>query len=182
MLNSREILEQKIINGPIDEDMIAQVGIDLRVIEIKRVFGGGVIPQNGKTKLGRKETVKRQDGKQINLQNAVWVLQPGAYDVTLEQGCDIPSDKVLLIRQRSSLLRNGTILHSSVFDPGFKTKNIGTVMIVNNPIAIEYRARIAQAYIHPCNEVAKEDLYDGQFQQDKQREVPVVDKQQTQKL
>lgn len=182
MLNSREILQQKIVSGPIDEDMIAQVGIDLRVIEIKRVFGGGIIPQKGKTKLGKKEVMKREDGRAIELQNAVWLLHPGVYDVTLEQGCNIPSDKVMLIRQRSSLLRNGTILHSSVFDPGFKTKNIGTVMIVNAPIAIEYRARIAQAYVHPCNQVAKEDLYDGQFQQDKQREVPAVDKQQTQKL
>lgn len=169
MLNSRQIIDQGIITGPIDDDMIAQVGVDLRVVEIKQIFGGGVIPQQGKTKLADKESVKRQNGLPIGLSNAVWMLQPGAYDVTFEQGCNIPKDKVLLIRQRSSLLRNGTILHSSVFDPGFSTKQMGTVIIVLSPIVIEYKARIAQGYVHECNEVSQEDLYDGQFQGDKQR-------------
>jgi deoxycytidine triphosphate deaminase len=170
MLNSRQILDQKIITGPIDDDMVAQVGVDLRVIEIKSIYGGGVVPQQGKTKLAHKEPVKRNGGREVGLENAVWLLQPGAYDVTFEQGCDIPADKVMLLRQRSSLLRNGSILHSSVFDPGFSTKNVGTVLIVISPIVIEFKARIAQAYIHECTEVASEDLYDGQFQGDKQRD------------
>lgn len=169
MLNSRQILQQGIITGPVDQDMVAQVGIDLRVIEIQSIYGGGVIPQSGKTKLGAKEPVKRQPGRDVGLDNAVWLLQPGAYDVTFEQGCSIPADKVLLIRQRSSLLRNGAILHSSVFDPGFKTDQMGTVLIVVSPIVIEFKARIAQAYVHDCAEVSPDDLYDGQFQNDKQR-------------
>lgn len=169
MLNSRELIHRKIVTGPIDDDMIAQVGVDLRVIRIEQIFGGGVIPQQGKTHLGKKEVVKPQSGKEIELENAVWVLTPGVYDVTFDQGCDIPSDIALLIRQRSSLLRNGTILHSSVFDPGFKTDNIGTVIVVNSPIVIEYKARIAQIYGYVCSEVSSDDLYDGQYQGDKQR-------------
>jgi dUTP pyrophosphatase len=100
---------------------------------------------------------------------AYWYLEPGAYEVTLSQGCKVPADKFLLIRQRSSLLRNGAILHSSVFDAGFETTSIGTVMFIQTPICIEYEARIAQIYAHDSNIV--ENLYNGQWQGDKQREV-----------
>jgi len=169
MLNSKQILEQGIITGPIEKDNIQQVGIDLNVIEIKHLYGGGVIPHKGKTVLGHSDNVLRENGKDLGLNSAVWTLTPGAYSVTFEQGCNIPSDKVLLIRQRSSLLRNGSILHSSIFDPGFSTEQMGTVLIVHVPIAIEFKARIAQGYVHECSTVSEEDLYDGQFQNDKQR-------------
>ena len=44
--------------------------------------------------------------------------------------------------------------------------NIGTVMIVTERIFIEKDARIAQMYFHENKEG---ELYDGQFQNDKQR-------------
>jgi dUTP pyrophosphatase len=169
MLNGKEIVARGIVTGKIEEENIQQVGVDLNVIEISQIFGGGIIPVKGKTRLGGSERVKRVSGKELELDNMCWMLDPGAYSVDFAQGCDIPADFVLLIRQRSSLLRNGSILHSSVFDPGFSTDKIGTVLIVHAPILIEYGARIAQAYVHPCTEVQVEDLYEGQFQNDKQR-------------
>ena len=56
---------------------------------------------------------------------------------------------------------------SSLFDAGFKTDNIGTVMHVRVPIQIEVSARICQAYTDNSNEV--ENLYEGQWQGDVQR-------------
>lgn len=159
MLNGKELLELKVITGEIPTENIQQHGIDLNVVKINKIKGMGRIPLLGKTEIASYEEVPQNSG--------VWVLEPGAYDVTMKQGCDIPSNMMLLIRQRSSLLRNGAILHSSVFDAGFKTDQIGTVMILQNPLIIEVGARIAQAYAHNCTEV--ENLYDGQFQNDKQR-------------
>jgi len=74
-----------------------------------------------------------------------------------------------MIRQRSSLLRNGAIIASSIFDPGFTTENMGTIMIVTATIFIEQDARVGQMYFHECDEVNEENLYNGQFQNDKQR-------------
>lgn len=160
MLNGRELYNDKIITN-VPEENIQQHGIDLNVIKINLLTGGGVIPSIGKTLLGEMEE------QPLVSDTLLWRLSPGTYDVTFDQGCDIPNDTMLLIRQRSSLLRNGTILHSSVFDAGFKTNNIGTVMIVTVPITIQYKARIAQIYNHICTPV--ENLYEGQFQNDKQR-------------
>jgi len=98
-----------------------------------------------------------------------WLLYKGVYDITFYEGCEIPNNYVGLIRQRSSMLRNGTVLHSSVFDPGFKTDYMGTVMVVNETIFIEEGARVAQIYFHECEPVEDENLYNGQWQNDKQR-------------
>ena len=98
-----------------------------------------------------------------------WLLYAGVYDVIMNEGCNIAPNRVGLIRQRSSLMRNGASIQSSIFDPGFKTNNVGTYMFVNCPIFIEENARVAQMYFHDCTPVDEDKLYNGQFQNDKQR-------------
>ena len=56
---------------------------------------------------------------------------------------------------------------SSLFDAGFETQNMGTVMHVRIPIQIEVGARVCQAYCSTSNEV--KNLYEGQWQGDVQR-------------
>ena len=166
-LNGKQLAEFGIVTGPLGEDNIAQHGIDLNVVKIERLLGGGLIPKVGKTILGDRELVNPYIPDALENEDIIWKLQPGVYDVTFAQGCKIPKDQMLLIRQRSSLLRNGVIIHSSVFDAGFETENMGTIMVVNLPITIVFEARIAQIYAHHCNDV--ENLYEGQFQKDQQR-------------
>lgn len=177
----------------VPEENIQQHGIDLNVTKIRRILGGGVV--GAKTILPEYQEIEFEKGLYSTLeklfveiahgeedhrqwlakkvsdfydqQPRVWKLSPGTYDVTFSQGCNIPADQMLLIRQRSSVLRNGAILHSSVFDAGFKTDNIGTVMIVTVPLTIEHGARIAQIYNHLTTPV--QNLYNGQWQGDKQR-------------
>lgn len=162
MYNAKELVDKGIVTGPILEKNVQMHGVDLNLIAVKRVLGGGHIPLLGKTVLGSYEDVPVVDG--------VWKLDPGVYDITFAQGCNIPNDIMMLIRQRSSLLRNGTFLHSSVFDAGFETEQMGTVMTVQLPITIEEGARVAQIYSHQGTPVGEDRLYTGQWQGDKQRE------------
>ena len=159
LLSTEELLPM--ITGNIHSDNLQNHGIDLNVISIKKILGGGFIPKEGKTILPEYEEIL------LNEDNT-WYLEKGAYDLIFEQGCEIPNFAMLLIRQRSSLLRNGSIIHSSIFDAGFKAQNLGTVMIVNVPIRIQKGARIANIYGHSCDRV--KELYSGQFQGDKQRQ------------
>jgi deoxycytidine triphosphate deaminase len=53
-----------------------------------------------------------------------------------------------------------------VFDPGFETEFMGTLVYVYETIFIEKDARVAQIYFHECEPA---DKYDGQWQNDKQR-------------
>jgi len=159
MLNGKEMIERGIITGPIEEENISQHGIDLNLIKVERLICVGTIPRKGKTRLPEYIEVKPIDG--------FWQLKPGVYNIVFAQGCNVPSDQMLLIRQRSSLLRCGGSLHSSVFDAGFSTELLGSVMVLHHPIDIEVGSRIAQIYNHECTRVEK--LYDGQFQRDCQR-------------
>jgi deoxycytidine triphosphate deaminase len=177
-LTGKQLVEQGIITGQIDPENIQQVGVDLNLIKVERIVYDqktlGFVPKSGKTLLAKRESVELQQVKIQEKDGSVtektaWVLQPGSYDITLKQGCVIPSNQRLRIVQRSSLLRNGAVLSSSMFDPGFSTSNIGTVLLVSVPLIIEFEARVAQAYTSVVNEVEKKNLYNGQWQSDNQR-------------
>jgi len=167
MLNSDQIVEKGLLKLEQSKGKKAQVGYDLSLQIVKQ------IRQNPQDKFGvvLKNTTNLAvytEAKKVQLDgNTGWLLYPGTYEITFWEGCKLPADYVGLIRQRSSLLRNGTIIHSSVFDPGFHTDNIGCVMRVNETIFIEEDSRVAQIYFHQCEEVGE--LYNGQWQNDKQR-------------
>ena len=172
MLTGKELIEQKIITGEVSEENVAQHGIDLNVIKFELIRGGGFIPKYGKTTLSKREEVKVVEPTAFNNEDGskrtVWMLIPGIYEVTFAQGCNVPSNKRLDIVQRSSMSRNGGFIRSAVFDAGFSTENMGTIIAIHLPIAIEFGARIAQVVSYESNEV--ENTYKGQYQGDKQRE------------
>lgn len=164
--NGRQIVQNGIVTGEIPEENIQPNGVDLNVIDFQRVIGNGHIPQEGRTLLPMKETVQPIDGGHGNMQ---YHLEPGIYEVTFQQGCKIPSGQRMNLIHRSSVARNGGQIVSSMFDSGFETDNIGTTIKLNVPVIIDYGARICQAYCTSVNEVAPEDMYNGQWQRDSQR-------------
>ena len=168
MLNAKEILEEGLIVLDNAKGKPAQVGYDLSAKEIKRIGDPNApLGHIGHVYVDRTVVGDLVDVDLVDMNGREgWMLHPGAYDVTMNEGCNIAANRTAMVRQRSSLLRNGAIIASSIFDPGFYTDNIGTVMTVTNDLFIEKNARVAQMYFHENNEG---ELYDGQFQNDKQR-------------
>lgn len=174
-LTGKEIVEQGIVfQEPyiVPEENIAQHGVDCNLVGVRRIVGGGFVPATGKTTLAKYQTIPTVKLDLLVDDNPtrviyVWDLEPGVYNITLAQGCKIPKNQRLELVQRSSLLRNGTMIVSSLFDAGFETQNMGTVMHVRIPIQIEVGARVCQAYCSTSNEV--KNLYEGQWQGDVQR-------------
>lgn len=166
IINAEQIIESNVLKLEHSKGKPAQVGYDLSVKSIHTLEGHGHVLKN-KTDLPyyrEKPLSFRED------RTEGWYLSAGqCYEVTFWEGCNIPNNLVGLIRQRSSLLRNGIILHSSIFDPGFETDFMGSFVIAHNPVFIEKDARIAQIYFHKCQSVNSDNLYNGQFQKDKQR-------------
>jgi len=172
MLNAEQILEQGLIKTELSKGKPAQVGYDLSAKSINAI---GKDEFNSKPNIGmvlKDKTILNNytpmETKNIDGVEG-WLLYPGSYDITFHEGCKIAANRVGMIRQRSSLLRNGAIIASSIFDPGFETDNMGTIMIVTATIFIEQDARVGQMYFHECDGVAEENLYNGQWQNDKQR-------------
>ena len=167
MLNGKELLENGVVRGDFLAENRTQHGIDIRLKKVQFLRGEGTIPAGKvKTKLPEYETVSPVTNGEGKL---VWNLEPGYYQVEFFEGCDIPSNMMGRIVQRSSVARCGTWIYSSIFDAGFCTESMGTFMEVFHPVTIEVGARVAQFYCYTCTEVHDEDLYNGQFQNDKQR-------------
>lgn len=171
MLNAKQIISEGLLKLEHSKGKAAQVGYDLSLKAVSKIGSSiGIDGKIGKVLKNKTELTTYTPIGQINLDgDKGWLLYGGVYDITFHEGCYIPSNLVGLIRQRSSLLRNGTVLHSSVFDPGFETEFMGTVMVVNETIFIEDGARVAQIYFHECTPVDSDNLYNGQWQNDSQR-------------
>jgi deoxycytidine triphosphate deaminase len=171
MLNAEQIIEQGLIKTENSKGKPAQVGYDLSAKSINAIGKDQLIKPAIGMVLKDKTILNTYTPVPLTKIDGVegWLLYSGAYDITFHEGCKIASNRVGMIRQRSSLLRNGAIIASSIFDPGFETDNMGTIMIVTATIFIEQDARVGQMYFHECAVVAEENLYQGQFQNDKQR-------------
>lgn len=160
MLTSDQLIKEGIITK-VPAECVAQVGIDLQVDYFSKIVGMGFLPKVGKTQLPEYERVEWDANDTV-------VLQPGSYEVVFVQGCNFPDNVAGTIIHRSSILRSGCLLMSAEFDPGFKTDRIGSFMTVITPIRIERGARLGQMICHRTEEAAE--LYDGQWQNDVQRQ------------
>jgi deoxycytidine triphosphate deaminase len=172
MLNVQQILDEGLLKLEHTHGKPAQVGYDLTLKQVNKI--GNNIEGNlyvdgkiGKVLKDKTELTTYIPYEPINLDGVTgWLLYEGVYDITFNEGCKLPSNRVAFIKQRSSLYRNGTIINSPVFDPGFETEFMGTLMYVHETIFIEENTRVAQIYFHECEAA---ELYDGQWQGDKQR-------------
>jgi deoxycytidine triphosphate deaminase len=172
MLNAKQIVDEGLLLLEHTKGKPAQVGYDLSLKAVQKV--GNRVGYNIFTegKLGKvlKDTTVLTTYKSVDpirLDGAEgFLLHEGVYDITFNEGCKLPDNRVAFIKQRSSLYRNGAIINSPVFDPGFETEFMGTLLYVHEPIFIERDARVAQIYFHECESAEK---YDGQWQNDKQR-------------
>lgn len=169
MLNSQQILEEGLLKLEHTQGKPAQVGYDLSLKQVnivgnKKDMAGYRI---GKVLKDKTELTNYEPYGLMNLDGVNgWLLYEGVYDITFNEGCKLPANRVAFIKQRSSLYRNGAIINSPVFDPGFETQFMGTLMYVYRTIFIEENARVAQIYFHECDTA---EMYNGQWQGDKQR-------------
>jgi deoxycytidine triphosphate deaminase len=170
MLNSSQILDEGLLKLEHTQGKPSQVGFDLTLKQVNKVGSPeiGMVPKRiGKVLKDKTELTDYTPYPLMNLDGVSgWLLYKGVYDITFNEGCKLPDNRVAFIKQRSSLYRNGTIINSPVFDPGFETEFMGTLMYVHETLFIEENARVAQIYFHECESA---ELYNGQWQNDKQR-------------
>jgi deoxycytidine triphosphate deaminase len=160
MLLSGKNIEQHLVTSEFSKTN--QVGIDLSVKKIEKIFKGGQVLKD-RTVIDSKnyyEILPTEDREG----RIIWRLIEGAYALTFNEKVTIPPNYTGFIVSRSSIYRMGSHVNSPIWDPGFTTgdNDMGTTMIVHVPIEIEKDARVAQFYMM-SNEMVDE-LYNGQFQ------------------
>lgn len=161
MLTAKELLLENLLKLESSRGKPAQVGYDLSVKEIhEMVRCGGVLVDRTIAPIWTKKNCKKH---WIHNRQG-WLLRSDTYKVIFHEGCTIPADRTAFVRQRYSLLNNGALIYSSVFDPGFTTNNLESIILTTRTLFIEENARLAQIYFHTHSPVEEEFLYDGQWQ------------------
>lgn len=155
-LTGKQIAAEGIVYNYDPEKGLQQQGIDVRIDKVYQLFGEGVVAE--KTTLPERQEL---------VVDKYFRLSPGYYEVDLMEGVDVPNNATLHFKTRSSLVRCGAQVYSGQFDAGFNTEKAGCFLHVIRPITIKRGARIAQAIVFRSDEV--DNIYDGQFQNDKQR-------------
>ncbi|MFW5965499.1 MAG: deoxyuridine 5'-triphosphate nucleotidohydrolase [Halodesulfurarchaeum sp.] len=140
-------------------------GVDLRVEAILEPSEPGRIRTDGK-RIG-----KREPRPEVPLGGDIdrpgYHLDPGGYVLQYAETVRIPLEHVGFILPRSSLMRNGAMLNTAVWDAGYEGKGEGLLQ-VHHEIEIETGARVGQLVLASADH---EGVYEGSYQGERLEEV-----------
>jgi len=136
---------------PVDPDQPQPNGVDLRVAAIFRPRTHGHIGET-ETHIGDREPVGPTDG--------TYRLDPGGYIIRYREEIAIPEGHLGVLYPRSSLLRNGAMINTAVWDSGYRGRGEG-LLDVTAPLTIDEGARVAELVLA---EAEHDGRYDGQYQ------------------
>ncbi|MCX8195630.1 MAG: deoxyuridine 5'-triphosphate nucleotidohydrolase [Acidilobaceae archaeon] len=132
---------------------VQPAGVDLSVCELEELSGGGALGE------GRRE---RPPGRPLEASEGFWRLRPGVYRIRYCEAVAVPEHALGLVFPRSSLIRMGAVVHGAVWDPGYRGRGEG-LLVVHNELLLERGARVAQIVFLKLTESPKS-LYSGVYQ------------------
>ena len=159
ILTGKDIIEKGIVSDLIDAKLQEQsCGVDLTVAKIELYMSSGIIDfDNSKREKPRlSEVVMIDDG---------FDLRPGAYLITFNETISVPKDAMGLARPRSTMLRCGATMETSVWDSGYVGKSQSMMVVYNqNGLRICKNARVMQIVFLPLGQEAN--VYTGIYQRE----------------
>jgi len=135
---------------PVDDGQTQPNGVDLTVAALYEQAEPGRIARDGKH-VGDRTEIDPEDG--------LYRLDPGAYVLQYGERLQIPDDHVGFVYPRSTLLRNSCMLNTAVWDAGYEGRGEGLLQ-VGHRIEIEPGARVAQFVLAAADH---EGRYDGTY-------------------
>jgi len=164
ILSSEEIkeriLKEKLIENFIDlETQLQPASFDLTLDEIYLLTSSASIDFSNKER-------KLPNYKKIEFNNDWIGLNEGIYLISFNEIVNIPNDLLAFLRPRSSLIRSGATIFSSLWDPGYSGKSNCLLVVLNeNGIKLKKNARIAQMVFFKLSSVASK-TYSGIYQRE----------------
>lgn len=155
LVDSKKVISLKDPEGKLNSNQIQQVGIDLTVDKVYKIAEGsessiGIEDRQiadyreiKPIKLHFRKRIEGSNQTQIVTMEEGWMLEPGYYLWDSNEKIHVPEDAMGIIFQRSTLLKSGTQIVSSIWDPGFHG-TLGCHLIVHHPIKLERGARVGQ--------------------------------------
>ena len=142
---------------PTTRAQIQPNGVDLTLDAVFEPVESGRIARTDKEIAERREvSIDERDRKSP----PTYSLQPGGYIVRYDETIRVPEGHIGFVHPRSSLMRNGCMLNTAVWDAGYEGRGEG-LLEVHHEIELERGARIAQFVL---SEADHEGTYDGSYQ------------------
>ena len=142
--------------SPTDDDQVQPNGVDLTLHSISQPIDAGRIGKSGKT-IAERQAIAPSE---ITDDGEAYYLPPGAYLARYAEVISVPESHVGFIFPRSSLMRNGCMLNTAVWDAGYEGQGAG-LLVVHHDIEIERGARIGQFVLAQADTT---ETYDGSYQ------------------
>ena len=142
--------------GDLAADQVQPNGVDLTLGSILEPIDAGRITREGKT-VGERQPVAPSE---VTETGSTYYLPPGAYIAQYAEVVTIPENHIGFIFPRSSLMRNGCMLNTAVWDAGYEGRGEG-LLTVNHDLEIEQGARIGQLVLAEAHHSG---IYEGSYQ------------------
>jgi len=137
----------------IREGDIQPNAVDLRVGKIYRINTEMFfINEEDKVHRGSEEIEPDEDG--------FWVLEPGSYEVIMENEITVAEGEAGFVITRSTLNRNGVFLTSGLYDSGYAGVMAGVMHVNIGPMTIQRGTRVGQYLSWNAQTLHK---YDGSY-------------------
>lgn len=136
----------------VDDEDIQPNAVDLKIAKVFRIHSS--LFTLSKTQKSHRVTVE------IEPTEGGWLLEPGQYEVVMENTVNIAEGEAGWLVARSTLNRNGVFITSGLYDAGFRGKAAGVMHVTCGPVALEKGSRVAQFLLFKAESVK---MYDGDY-------------------
>jgi dUTP pyrophosphatase len=138
----------------IDGKQVQPAGVDITAVEVFRLDGPGEIDFSN-------ERRRIPEGTRVDFEDKIH-LEAGSYRITYGETVAIPEDAAGIVLPRSSLMRMGATVISALWDPGYRGRGQGLLVVFNkHGMVLHKGARIAQLFLVRGESSGK---YSGKFQ------------------
>ena len=127
--------------------------VDLRIGKVLKISNNGfTIDEDQKLHRGATEMNVEPDG--------YWNLNPGAYEVVMENIVTVGEGEAGMVITRSTLNRNGVYLTTGLYDSGYEGMMAAVMHVTTGNMRIKPGTRIGQ---YLCFDAETLSMYDGDY-------------------
>lgn len=139
----------------VQEEDIQPNAVDLRVAKIFKINSDDFeISNEDKFHRGSVEIKPEYKGGEY------WYLEPGTYEIVMENIIHVGEDEAGWVITRSTLNRNGVFITSGLYDSGYHGVMAGAMHVTTGPMWIKKGTRVGQFLLFKSQALKK---YDGDY-------------------
>jgi len=127
--------------------------VDLRLDKVFKMKNSKfVIDEEFKGHRGTEEVLPDDDG--------YWELEPGSYEIVMENIIHVGQGEAGFVITRSTLNRNGVYITSGLYDSGYHGIMAGVMHVTNGPMRVAKGTRVGQFLLFQSETIGS---YDGDY-------------------